>query len=538
MVVSRTAISELAKGNHELEAKGVGLLMSMVGYGMLISPALGGVLSEPLKQYPNSTIFQPFESLLSKYPFLLPNIIAFVFSMVSMIFVIVTVEETLPIEKRRHWKYVGLDSFYCLRKLLCFCCCCKSGGENTTATHDGANSSTQRISSTETTGGSAIASTTPDNNYNSDNTYEDVDEGIDDEDDWEEDIKLLETGEFEAMSILASTSNARASFSSALHRASIVSHLTEDEQDPQRYRESFASAQRCHKRPSSIVSAASPQHQPRDSATTVYYDPDDETTPLTTSIETKQQHDVTASSTNTRVDNSIQGIWSNTTTRAYLISFWINSFTSVCQSETFPLYAMSKKGGLSMEESSIGAVGATSGMIYCIMQYFVFTQAMKHFGLVQTLRLGSLGCGIPVILIPFSMFLNGSIQILYISFVSGIVSVSFSVFAGCNTIGGNRSVDPSQRAAMNGVSGMGVALARGIGPIFAGSLVTFGLTSGVVAPEFGGWFIYIIVAMVGIFSYRSSLLVPEEDEDDVDEVEHKQEDHDLLLQEQEQEETA
>ena len=159
MVVSRTAISELAKGNHELEAKGVGLLMSMVGYGMLISPALGGELSEPLKQYPNSSLFTNTwcEPLLSNYPFLLPNIIAFVFSMVSMIFVIVTVEETLPIEKRRHWKYVGLDSFYCLRKLLCFCCCCKSGGENTTATHDGsggANSSTQRISSTETTGGS------------------------------------------------------------------------------------------------------------------------------------------------------------------------------------------------------------------------------------------------------------------------------------------------------------------------------------------------------------------------------------------------
>ena len=137
MVVSRTAISELAKGNFELEAKGVGLLMSMVGYGMLISPALGGLLSEPLRQYPSlvenngngilkdqSFVF----SLLSKYPFLLPNIVSFILSMLSMIFVIVAVEETLPKEKRRHWSYVGTDFIKWIlrtirRILLCFCCC-------------------------------------------------------------------------------------------------------------------------------------------------------------------------------------------------------------------------------------------------------------------------------------------------------------------------------------------------------------------------------------------------------------------------------
>ena len=33
MIVARTQISELAKGDSELESKGMGVLMSMVGYG-------------------------------------------------------------------------------------------------------------------------------------------------------------------------------------------------------------------------------------------------------------------------------------------------------------------------------------------------------------------------------------------------------------------------------------------------------------------------------------------------------------------------
>lgn len=56
MIACRTSVSEIAKGKREFESKGVGLLMSMVGYGMLISPSMGVVLSEPLRQYPDTKI--------------------------------------------------------------------------------------------------------------------------------------------------------------------------------------------------------------------------------------------------------------------------------------------------------------------------------------------------------------------------------------------------------------------------------------------------------------------------------------------------
>lgn len=66
----------LAKGNKNLEAKTVGLIMSMVGYGMLLSPAVGGFLSEPLQQHPNNAWFQEYSGVLERFPFILPNLVA------------------------------------------------------------------------------------------------------------------------------------------------------------------------------------------------------------------------------------------------------------------------------------------------------------------------------------------------------------------------------------------------------------------------------------------------------------------------------
>lgn len=73
-IVARTASSEFARGKKQVEARGVGVLMSMVGYGMLIAPAVGGFLSEPLEQHPNNEWFQKYAAVLD--PFLLPNLVA------------------------------------------------------------------------------------------------------------------------------------------------------------------------------------------------------------------------------------------------------------------------------------------------------------------------------------------------------------------------------------------------------------------------------------------------------------------------------
>jgi MFS family permease len=200
-------------------------------------------------------------------------------------------------------------------------------------------------------------------------------------------------------------------------------------------------------------------------------------------------------------------------TRKYLVSYWVIAFASVCQTETFPLFAMSHLGGLGLEEKSIGLVGTLAGLVFCIGQYFSFTQAMKVFGLVGALRFGAFWGSVPVVFMPFSLFLSGWVQLSYLAFIIGTLMTCNGVYLGCNTIGANRTVDASQRAAMNGLSSLGTSVSRGLGPITAGVLVAFSMTSGVIPPALGGWFIYLILGFLGLFSYYITLSIPEEKED-------------------------
>ena len=89
--------------------------------------------------------------------------------------------------------------------------------------------------------------------------------------------------------------------------------------------------------------------------------------------------------------------------------------------------------------------------------------------------------------------------------------VAGSVYAGCNTIGANRTVESSQRATMNGLNSLGTSIARGSGPIFAGLLVAFSMTSGLVSPELGGWVVYVVLTGIGVISCVVTWLIPDED---------------------------
>jgi len=153
-------------------------------------------------------------------------------------------------------------------------------------------------------------------------------------------------------------------------------------------------------------------------------------------------------------------IFSNEMTRIYLMSYWITAFASVCQTEALPLVAMSHLGGLGLDEKAIGVIGTLSGLIFCVGQYFVFTQAMMLLGFVQSIRLGAFWGTVPTILIPFSLYMSGAVQLVYLSFISGTLMICNSVYLGRNTIGANRSVESSQRAAMNGLSGLGTSIGR------------------------------------------------------------------------------
>jgi hypothetical protein len=154
--------------------------------------------------------------------------------------------------------------------------------------------------------------------------------------------------------------------------------------------------------------------------------------------------------------------------RILLLSYWVYTFMSVAQSEAFPLVAMSHNGGLGLNETVIGTIATISGLVYCMGQYITFTSFLRRFGVVRTMRYGALGACLSLGLMPFGLYMTGSVQALYLAIIMGIILIVGNVFLGSSTMATNQIVDPQQRARMNGVSGLGTSIARGAGPIFAG----------------------------------------------------------------------
>jgi hypothetical protein len=400
MVVGRTMISEIAKGDKEQESKGTAQLFTTIGISMLISPAIGGMFSEPIQQYPNFGLFQQFESLLSAFPFLLPNLIATVLSIISLGFVVFGIEETLPRGKLRSWKHIGADLLEWIVNLI---------------PHRLTNflvSERRRIEE-----------------------------------------ELSETFLVEVSS-----------------RFSRTEKLPGQED----------------------VEISCPG----------------ENTPLVKKDTSTDEHE-SSSKSKTRNDSAKSTFRLTGTPKLLTLvsSYWFYTFCSVAQSEVFPLFAMSNRGGLGLGESSIGVIVAVSGLVYCLGQYHTFTVCMHRFGLVRSMQYGTLFAALPVMAMPLGVFMTGTLQTTYLGFIMGISLIWGNVFLGTMTIAANQSVDVEVRAQMNGVIGLGASVARASGPIFAGCLVTFTMTSGFFPSFASGWVVYGVLLLLGFGAYYATLLI-------------------------------
>lgn len=94
--VVKTVSSELAEGNKKLESDIMGWAFSMRGYGFLASPALAGLLSDPVKQFPNSFLATHFTDFFTTYPYILPNAVGSFFCVLGMITTQLYIHETRP----------------------------------------------------------------------------------------------------------------------------------------------------------------------------------------------------------------------------------------------------------------------------------------------------------------------------------------------------------------------------------------------------------------------------------------------------------
>jgi len=392
---AKTSVTEIAKGEEKLEARGTGLTIGMRGIGFLLSPALGGLLANPVKQYPEWALTKRYEQILTHYPFLLPNLVGCALCMFSALAVQLFVEETLPEGQRRHVKYIAADIWH-----------------------------------------------------------------------W----------------TLAKAQNMRR----ITFRQKQVNALTIiDEEMPLVSGESKMTA-KSHERINGV-------------------DVD------------KEKRTINWLSDKEENGGAIT-IWKRQSTRRHLISYWLFSFVVVVVDESFPLYCISHVGGLSLSEASIGKILSAAGIIFVLGQYLTFATLVDRLGMYRAQSIGAMLGVPPTILMPIANVLNRNVSesegefalstFIFLTVVIGTTKIFTCLYFAVITITTNRTVPASLRATTNGLSMVGGSVAKGLGPIFAGLLVTFSFS----VPEeniarYGSVFIWSTITILGLLVYQDARLL-------------------------------
>ena len=357
--ISKTAISELAYGDRTLETRGMGLVMGMWGWGFLISPAISGITAEPLKQYPHVMWLQHDEStwhykLLQKFPFLLPNLIGTMLGLIAFLAVSLFVPETLPKENVKSLNKIPNHLWLTMRRVLSVI-----PEETSSQLEDSVTLTSQSFDESIRMSGDdrrRSYGTTRDDGPDDESVFSkqiellfpDLDDDIDDA------VKNARASYDEYSLLLATSSDSRRSITDSVRKHSTTMS--------QRRRQSRLSAWKASTR---SIGPASPE--------------------------------ATA---------TISSLWSQRNTRNHMIVFWLSSFVSTTIDEGFPLFCISKAGGLGLSEKTIGKILSLCGLIFAISQYVVFTTLVSKLGLYGSIRLSSTIMGPMIALIPISIWIN------------------------------------------------------------------------------------------------------------------------------------
>ena len=227
------------------------------------------------------------------------------------------------------------------------------------------------------------------------------------------------------------------------------------------------------------------------------------------------------------IDNTatISSLWEQITTRNHLITTWVYAFVAVALDEAFPLYCISNEAGLGLSEVTIGKILSGCGLIFASCQYFVYSYIVNRYGLYKSIRIGAVFSGPLLALVPISRLLNGnnassdiddSSGITWSAYIYLVVLLSsyriFSmVFFSSIAVATNRTVVPSHRGTMNGLSTLGGSVSKGLAPTFAGLLVAFSVSSGFIPRDIGGFLIFGFIGMMGLITVIMSFNMLGED---------------------------
>jgi MFS family permease len=223
----------------------------------------------------------------------------------------------------------------------------------------------------------------------------------------------------------------------------------------------------------------------------------------------KQQSPVNDKTEDDVDDRSQQtSIWDRSITRRHIILHCLFSFVTTSVDEAFPLFCMSSIGGLSLVESSIGNILSIAGVLFVLLQYTVYSGVMDRFGLYAAIRIGCIASILPVGLIPISVLLSSKgapswLVLGSLSIFMGISKIMTCLYFTAFSLATNKTVESTQRGKLNALVTVGISIAKGLGPIFAGVLVSASFSSSwLFSPEYGSVLIFSIITLLGLEVYR------------------------------------
>lgn len=457
ILVTKTAVSELAGGDKKLEQNTMNLVMSMWGGAFLFAPALSGFVAEPVRQYTGVEWLQHgwWSEFLQTFPFFGPNVVGTVLCLMSILFVHLSVPETLPENKRRHAKHIPNDVVTSVhgvyQKML-------------PAVPENEEESTPVLSVPSNSYGSTGGNRTDDSDASDDDMELPPEILLFLKDDVDDAIREAQLFSDEAASAI-NTKRAR---------SSVVSGLT---------KRSSVAAER---RRSRMSSASSVHHQPT----------------------------IAALWSNTNVRRHLVVYWIS----SFVSVAQDEGFPLFCLSLDAGL-GLSENGIGSILSASGFVFLAIQLLFYAPLvdriglygSMRLATVALPPLAALIPLALWFNRDAIP------GQITWGAFAYL-VANLALARAFGLTYFSGI-TVATNRLVPPSQRATLNGFGGLGASVAKSLGPAFAGLLVAFSFSSGWFTPHVGAWFLFATIGAVNVVTTVAAFCLlredPDEEEDNV-----------------------
>ena len=102
--IAKTLVSEVALGIKQHEVRGMGMLTGTWGLGLIFGPAVGGLLSRPTTAYPGvfneDNLGTYLYRLLCIYPYIIPNVVTAIVSLVALVLFQFHFTETLEFKPK------------------------------------------------------------------------------------------------------------------------------------------------------------------------------------------------------------------------------------------------------------------------------------------------------------------------------------------------------------------------------------------------------------------------------------------------------